>query len=251
MSDFLAGLLTGLAATTAAALASAYWEPVQRWVASRGRRTFDATGLRVHVETDPAVIWAGMPDWEGFHFHLPQEAELCAPPANPREWHSWVVERGGWDLAESVVRLTITATAPTTVVIETPIVRASTAPLPPGPDLVHSVGGADITPRAFYVDLDTFGPESPLVTLADSDGDQSLPRSYSLKKDEVEQFLIRVAHSQPVLTIWTARIPVIVDGQREYLEIDNHGDGYVFSGGAMGGGLHWTGEAWVPLHRRD
>lgn len=237
MTTFVLGLASGLFGAYLLTLL----EPVQRWLARGGRHLLNSDGLRVHVESDPAVIWAGLPDWQGFFYYLPGQVDLTEPPANPRQWRTWISELGGWDLYESIVRITIVATAPTTVILETPVVEAVAHKLPPGRKILHRVGGADLQPRAFYVDLDMFGLTSPQVTLADIGGDEkALPRSYAMKKDDVEVFLLRVTSQEPQLVTWRARIPLLVDGRREIIDITNRGYNFKFAGGDLRGqSLHW------------
>lgn len=239
IGTFVLGLASGFAV--------AFLEPVNRWMGRAGRRVSNDRGLQVHVEDDPAVIWAGMPDWIGFHYFFPGQVPDEPPPASPRDWRKWAYERGGYDLRQSTVRLTLIGTAPVTVVIETPIVSVSQADLPRGDRVVHPVGGAEVQPRAFDVDLDTFGPENPLVRLVDNGGEPlSGPMSWSITHNEVEQILMQVRSQAPALYHWTARIPVIIDGTRQYLHVDNGGDPFVFAGGELDSWKAWDGASWLP-----
>lgn len=215
----------------ASGLGVALIEPVNRWVGRIGRRASRDMGLQVHVESDSAVIWAGMPDWIGFHYYFPGQVPNEAPPSSPREWRAWAYGRGGYDLRQSTVRLTLLGTAPVSVVVETPIINACRADLPAGERAVHPVGGAEVPPRAFDVDLDTFGPDNPTVQLI-GDGGESLsgPLSWSVSKNETEQILMMVHSETPGLYRWTARLPVIIDGTRQYLDVDDQGTPFVFAG---------------------
>jgi hypothetical protein len=75
--------------------------------------------LVVHAETDPAVIWAGIPPWIGAGFLMPPGADLTSPP--PRhcpEWRRWAHERGGVDEAVTQLRVTLTARENLLVVVD-------------------------------------------------------------------------------------------------------------------------------------
>jgi hypothetical protein len=226
LASFAVGLLAGLAAT--------FIEPVNRWVGRAGRRTARDRGLAVHVETDPSVIWAGTPDWVPFQFYFPSDLPIDPPPPNPRKWRGWALAHGGCDLWESVVRLTIVGTAPVTVVLETPDVTVTSQPLVPGQKVLRPVGGAEISPRAYRVDLDTFGEQSPDVTLVD-DGDSVRhdPLSFTLERNGVEQILLRVQSQRPSLYSWRARLPILIDGVREYVEVDDAGAPFQLAGGDL------------------
>lgn len=220
-------------------------EPVNRWIGRVGRRASSDRGLQAHVESDPAVIWAGMPDWIGFHYFFPGQVPAEAPPASPRDWRTWAYQRGGYDLQQSTVRLTLVGTAPVTAVVETPIVLAVGADLPEGDRVVHPVGGAEVQPRSFDVDLDTFGPEHPIVQLVAEGGESpSGPLSWSIARNEAQQILIQVRSPTPVLYRWTARIPVLIDGSRQYLDVDDHGEPFVFAGGELDAWKRWDGSEW-------
>ncbi len=133
-----------------------------------------------------------------------------------------------------------------TVVLETPQVSVWEEPLPSGTKIVHPVGGASISPRAFNVDLDTFSSVNPVVHLSGDGGEPiSGPLSWSLQKNEVEQILIRVCASGNSLFHWEARLPVLIDGERRFLTINDNSSPITFAGGTVDGWKHWDGTRWV------
>lgn len=239
MTEFLIGVAVGLGT----AWALTFLEPVQRRVARAGRRSSSDCGVQMHVELDPTVIWAGMPDWIGFHYYIPDLDAAGEPPADSREWRSWAYRAGGWDLATSTVRLTLIGTAPVTVVLETPQVFYSEESLPVGTKVIHAVGGASIDPRAFNVDLD--GSDHPIVTISDDGGERiSRPMAWSLQKGEVEQMLITVTSSRSALFHWEAQLPVLIDGERVFLTINDNHEPVTFAGGTIERCRHWNGTSW-------
>lgn len=239
LGSFVLGLAGGLAAT--------FIEPVNRWLGRVGRRTARDRGVAVHVETDPSVIWAGTPDWVPFQYFFPAGELPVPPPPNPRKWRSWAIAQGGFDLWESVVRLTIVGTAPVTVVLETPDLTVTTEPLPPGRKVLRPVGGADISPRAYRVDLDTFGDQNPDISLVEQgDSVRHDPLSFSLERNEVQQILLRVQSQRPCLFSWKARLPILIDGKREYVDIDDGGLPFRLAGGDLLDTSLWEDAQWVP-----
>lgn len=143
MWQFIGGLIAGVVS----GLGLALLEPVQRRLATLSRKVLSDHGIESHIELDPNVIYAGWPDWVGFHYYLPEVWDRAAPPSNPRAWREWAKGEGGWDLQQSEERVTLTGTSPVSVVVETPIVDVSERPLPAGTAILHAVGGAEASPR--------------------------------------------------------------------------------------------------------
>lgn len=240
MGMFLLGLLGGVLA----GLLLAALEPVHRLIGRLARRTESAVTL--HTETDPAVIWAGMPNWIGFHYFLPPGARESEPPQRPHAWRRWALDNGGWDCVESVVRLTMIGQLPVTVVVEAPIVQATRAQPPPGFVAVWPVGGADIVPREIVVHIDHVA-----VPIMDAHAGPNEPLNFplSISHNEVEQIILRVRARAPGLYQWTAKLPVIVDGKRRYLDVRNEGGKpFEFVGSDLEDWQLWTGQDWGRPH---
>lgn len=164
-----------------------------------------------------------------------------------RDWKRWVHEQGGCDFGESTVRITLIGVSPTTVVVETPIVKVSQTQLPPGEYIMHGVGGADLHPRSFNINLDYFGSASPIVELEDESGEPiRKPLCLSLGTNDVEQFLLTVHSKTPSFYAWTAKLPVLIDGTRRYVDIDDEGADFIFAGGETAACKQWDGRTWSP-----
>jgi hypothetical protein len=127
------GILIGLAAL--------FLEQIRSRVAVYGRASSSDVGVDVHIESDPEVIWAGLPNWIGFQFFFPEAVPSDAPPSDGKAWRRWALTRGGYDSRESVVRVTVVSRAPVTVVVETPIVTCTSEPAPSGVRVIYPVGG--------------------------------------------------------------------------------------------------------------
>lgn len=242
MWEFIGGVIGGVVTGVGLTLL----EPVQRRLATLSRKALSDHGIQSHIELDPNVIYAGWPDWVGFHYYLPDTWDRAAPPSNPRAWREWAQKNGGWDLQQSEVRVTLTGTSPVSVVIETPIVDVSERPLPPGRKVLHAVGGAEASPRGFDVQLDTQGAANPWVEFTDDSGElHSEPLVWTLAQGQIEVFRIRVRSSRPALYSWRARIPVIVHGERYFIAVDYGGASITFAGGEIDDFLRWDGASWV------
>ena len=135
----------------------------------------------------------------------------------------------------------------TGIVLETPDVTVTTEPLPLGRKVLRPVGGAEISPRAYRVDLDMFGEQSPDVSLVEpGDSIRHDPLSFSLERNGVEQILLRVQSQRPGLYSWKARLPILIDGKRDYVDVDDGGVPFRLAGGDLRDTSVWDGDSWVP-----
>lgn len=240
MLQFLLGIVAGVVLSALLR----FVEPLERWVSKLGRGLARDSGCEVHVTNDHARIWAGSPPhWLMWAFRAPPGVLQQEPPKDLRQWQRWIRDRGGVDLWESQVEVTLVGTSPTTVVIHPPRVSVTTAELPPGVNLYRPAGGgADLSPRQFEVDLDTAGPDNPIVTFADLGGGASTGvLRWSLERGESESIMIRVFSEQDRLISWTARIPVVIDGKERHVDITDDGKPFVFAGGRVEDGHAWFG----------
>lgn len=203
--------------------------------------------LLVHVETDPAVIWAGMPPWISAGFLMPPEAEMTAPPGHCPEWRSWAHAQGGVDQRVTQVRVTVTARQNLVVVVDALQVKVhSRTPVPPWRSIICGVGGADITPRRAEIRLsDT---QIPLVQWLDDDGSVIHLPTFSVSSSEAE-VLHLWAYVGDEWVEWSAQLLMLVDGRRHRVEISDGGMPFVTSGSAGSISQHmWSseGDRWSP-----
>jgi len=238
--------LLGVLATVATLLLSTLLEPVRQQFGKLGRVLSGYSGVQTHVELDPNIVWAGSPPWRSTSYFLPGDDTADLGPLDHNDLRAWVYRRGGYDAVESTARVTLVGVGSATVLVETPIVTAMEDPLPEGHQITFLAGGASLSPRSFDVNLDYFGVFNPIVSFNDEGSPaQRSTVSFSLKTNEVEQFLIRVSYKAPSLIHWSARIPILVDGRRQFLEVDDHGAPITFAGGEWSGGnLSWNGSDW-------
>jgi hypothetical protein len=70
----------------------------------------------------------------------------------------------------------------------------------------------------------------PWSSVSDNDGPVGGPLSWSLDRGEAQQFLLRVSAADDSLWLWTAKMPVIIDGHRQMVIIDNGGEPFKLAG---------------------
>lgn len=241
MLQFVLGLASGVILS----LLLRFVEPLERMVSRLGRRLANDTGCDVYISSDHAQIWAATPpQWMTWSFRVPRRVLEQEPPADLRAWQSWVKARGGVDLWESQVEVTLVGNAPVTVFVHPPVVHATTAELPPGVNIYRPAsGGPDVSVRTFEVDLDASGAASPLITRRELGWEDMgpTPARWSLAKGEAETVLIHVSSSEERLISWTAYLPVVVDGRRREIEISDDGAPFIFAGGRLEDAQVWLG----------
>jgi hypothetical protein len=223
--------------------------PWSRRVERLGRKLWREQPVIVHVEWDQAVIWAGQPPWVSFSYYFPGDPPTDAPPASGVDWSRWVERHNGFDLGLTMLRVTVTAQTDATVVMETPIVRGTTQDVPAGVGVVWPApGGADISPRRYAIQLDS-GSYPATVTFVEQDPgfDQpKLPPSWTLAAGEVEQLHIWASAEAGGMHEWTMQLPLLVDGRREFVDVDKDGRPFVTVGRRHGyRDLCWRSEQWI------
>lgn len=234
------GFLIGAVATSAIGWAVAYFAP------GLLARLFPRGPVRVHVEVDPARMYAGAPPWVGSRYVFREGTaieEVGMPPTSDcREWRDWAHARGACDGDRTEIRVTIQGLAESVVLIDGLKVATVSREQPSGLAIRCEVGGADITPRHLTVDLDW---DPAVVTFADGGGDPSLPFTFTLGRSEVEIFHI-VARSSTVRCQWIAELLLIVDGRRQVFRVSD--EGRPFSTCATTGltSYGWNRDQWIP-----
>jgi hypothetical protein len=218
--DAVLGAVAGLAATV-------LFHPVAERLERASRRLWRVNPLLVHVERDPEVIWAGSPPWVGTSVWLPDHVTEH-PPSKCMAWSQWARRRSGHDADLTFLEITLQARKDTSLVIGTPIVRQRTDQVLGGRVLQCPVGGADLEPRRIELDLDTFGDDHALVDFI-VDGESSSFPTVALAPGDIERFHIwaraRTGRHQRRL-----ELPVLVDGRRRVVNVDDGGDPFVTVG---------------------
>jgi putative Ca2+/H+ antiporter (TMEM165/GDT1 family) len=197
----------------------------------------------VHVETDPARIWAGYPPWIGAGYLVPPDVPIGSPPPGecPR-WWGWAQELGAVDVQTHIL-VTLGAYHDRVVVIDGVDVKVhSQRPNEGYRFLLCPVGGADITPRRIEITLAAF--PGAITVFLDEHGERIATPTLAISSSEAERFHVWATAAAGVVE-WSAELRLLVDGERRTAAISNHGR--PFCTGAASGEQHiWTGTAWSP-----
>lgn len=218
-----------IAVAFAAGLFTAFLEPVQRFAARLGRTVIRASPVRVHVETRLDVIWAGDPmAWIAHEFYLPGGVEGL-PAGTLAEWQEWIGKRGGCDHRMTLVMITLTSDASVPVIMRPPIPTVQSAPIESGQYILRpALGGADIYPEAFELDLQS-------GSLVGDEFSLRGPLSWTLEPGSgVQQVLVRAFANGEDLYSWTLRLPLIVDGRDVDIVVDDNGKPFRTAGTSAG-----------------
>lgn len=217
---------------------------LRRVLRSRSRRT----PLVVHVETDPSIIWAGLPPWIGAGFLVPSDADVASPPEHCPDWRTWALARGGVDEEMTQIRITLTARDNLLVVVDAVRVKVHHRKASPAwRSIVCAAGGASVTPRRGEIDLSLFDP--PVVEWLDEDGDAVGMPTFSLTKSEAEVLHLWVKVAAHEWVEWSAELLVIVDGERQVVPITDKGKPFVTAGAGNAASQHMStsgASEWSP-----
>lgn len=198
----------------------------------------------VHVEKDPAIFYAGGPNWDASLFvllDLADPSDVGEPPRGPcRDWRSWLWPIGAYDAERTDLHVTIQGAADSTVLIDGLRVTSISRRPVSGFCLLCPVGGADATPRSVNVDLDW---DPGVVTYSDAGGEPTGRFAFTLTKGEVETFHI-VATAGQAACSWVAELFLVVNGRREVVQIDDDGDPFRTSGVGSIPTFVWSGSDW-------
>jgi hypothetical protein len=207
--------------------------------------------VTVYVETDPAKVFAGHPEWQTYDFVSPaSESDFGRPPARCREWRTRARRADGVDADETHAHAYLQGTPGAAVVIDgieveilrrRPPIRGTSAHCP--------AGGAVGNPRLIDVDLDADPPE---VLYAEAGDDYPARRrlNFTLTDAESDTFRLR-AHTTRCDCTWRARVQMVVNDQRMQLTLDEDGEPFRTSASAAARHVAWNGRRWAPMARAD
>lgn len=214
--------------------------PLSKRLEITSRRFYGISPISVHVERDPAIVWAGFPNWIGAAIWLP-ELPADPPPEDPTDWHAWARTAGGADASITYLKVTVTCRESTSVVIDPPKVRRDRLPVedpPKGVVAICPVGGASITPQRIQINLDMASAH-----WVDQDGNPMSALSLQLEPGESEQFYIYgTADAQRFE--WHIELPLIVDGKRQVKRIDDDGRRFMTHGADNHAEYLWHDGQW-------
>lgn len=236
--EFLLGLLSGVALS----FLLTFLEPVQRLVQRTGRAAFKENPVDVHVQSDQAVIWAGLPPWVSGRYFFDSALPGPRPPDACVDWTKWSKDNGGRPCGELELVLTIQAKLDVAVVVDTPVVRVvSRRDVEGVAATCLAAGGASVSPRRFDVDLDASDP--PMVFFRDEGMDPATMAGFSLIKGEVERFHIWASAAGKQELEWSLELPMIVNGREVRMDL---GTFVTVGGGAASEEFLWQAGQWAP-----
>lgn len=226
----LGGIVGGIVGLLVGITLGSYLRPFSARIERRARRDW-ADPVLISVERDPAIIWAGDPDWVGFSVYVDDPGRFSnkdAPPGRD-EWLSWARSLNAVDAISTPLKITIQARVDAAVLVEkVRVVGHRKVPLRDGMILTRGVGGADLEPRRFEIDFD-WGQE-PVVTWTKPGGEPGEPLALKLAAGDVEQFHVWANANQrgeAVWHEWTIELHLLVEGQRVVHSIDNYGSPFI------------------------
>ncbi|OBI29832.1 hypothetical protein [Mycolicibacter sinensis] len=226
---------------------AARWRRVWRWM-----RRQDP--LQIHVETDPEIIYANMPDWITFPQFVPVDsAEIPPPPRNTLAMSAWAKQLGGAPAHSVDLQVTLKAWDDLEVIVDMFRVEARGRDLPPGSVVVQPVGGASIQRAELDVELSTFA-----CTVTPRKAGSAEPFdgfAFQLKPGEVQRFLLHVhapyGGSEPVDAYeWKGLLDLLIQNKRRTVEINDNGGPFVLVNAHRYRELWWMDGQWKESHLR-
>lgn len=244
MHEFLGLGLVGLIAAGALfwfALRAFGLKSVDERLQTGGRRIFGGHGVVVHMEIDPSNMQTtGV--YRPTSFWFPSGHAVSAPRDIAVPWWNWAHGQDGLDVETSVIQVTIQSTVPRAVAVDRPILRSRNLGRPAG--LIRSpqgLGGGDVQPRLYVFDLDD-PTAQPRCSDMSSDSRCS---SFSISANDTERLVIAVS-TKSNLHSWSITLPLIVDGKRIELVLDNGGRDFRTIGEEGYETIYWlmSGNGW-------
>ncbi|MFJ3756609.1 hypothetical protein [Streptomyces sp. NPDC090080] len=213
--------------------------PLSKRIEAISRRIYGIQPVSIHVERNPSIIWAGFPRWIGASVWLPSIPGDA--PDDPTDWYSWAQQLGGADAYVTVLKITIMSRDSSTVVVDPPKVRRERLPLgdpPKGLIATCPVGGAEMDPKRINVNL-AMGTSM----WVNPDGDPIKALSLALSPGDVEQFYL-YAVADAGRFKWHLELPVLVDGKRAVIKIDDDAKSFMTYGIEGFNEYLWNGGNW-------
>lgn len=229
--DLLLGALLGaIAGLLIGVTLGSYLRPLAACIERKARRDW-ADPVVVSVDRDPSLIWAGNPDWVGFSVYVDDPlrfGDRYAPPGRD-DWLAWARSLNAVDAVSTFVKITIQARVEAAVLVENiRVLHHRKVPLTRGMILTRGVGGPDLDPRRFEIELD-WGKEA-VVTWVKPGGETAKPLALKLAAGDVEQFHVWANANQgdeAVRHEWVMELQLLVEGQRVAHQIDSSGQPFV------------------------
>lgn len=193
-------------------------EPGSRRMRRLGRRLWRESPVDLYVDSDQGAVGVDHPPTMSFAYYfvggLPQED----PPPDWIDWSAWGARHGALDLGTTILRVTITARSPATVVLQPPRIRSRSRAVPAGVAVISPPpGGAALSRRRYTVDLAAGLPAWP--NYEDPEASESLQPSWSLTTEDTEELYFYVRANDAYLHEWSMDLPFFFDGRRRTVSL--------------------------------
>lgn len=206
----------------------------------------DATA---RLRTDPKGFDRGLPDWVAYSYVVATSAREVPPPPRGlcRDRKAWADSIGAVDAVFTRLQVTLEGRSGGAVVIDgiRAEVVARRAPLA-GTWLMCPVGGAEASPRRIDLDLDSEPPK--VQFLREGDEPVATPILFTLRRGEVETFLVRAVTSTCDCK-WRVTFDLIASGERRTVTIDDDGQPFRTTATARAKPHVWQAGRWVRAER--
>jgi hypothetical protein len=128
------------------------------------------TDLQIHVEHDPAVIFANAPhNTVGCPMFVPGSTETLNPGGIRDAFaiRRWALDHDGIPAGMDSVEVTLTAWEKLDAIVDAVTINCREIPLPDGIVVSAVIGGASIERRRLDVELSSYGPRAKYVAASD------------------------------------------------------------------------------------
>lgn len=180
----------------------------------------------VSSEPDPRVFEQGEPDWTGYTYIIPRPIEEVGPPPRGecRDRRSWAHSLGGADAFFTRIQVTLEGRSPGEVLIDDMRVRVLKRKSPlDGAWIQCPVGGADVSVRGVFINLDTEPPEAGFTESVYDQPEVESSYAVKLSEREIETFYIE-ARANECYCEWVLDFRLVVGGERQIVTIDDGGE---------------------------
>ncbi|MFN6544472.1 hypothetical protein [Mycolicibacterium nivoides] len=202
--------------------------------------------LQIHVEHDPAIIFANAPrNTVGCPMFVPGSSESLNPGDTNDAFviRQWALEHDGIPALTDSVEVTLTAWEKLDVVVDAVTINCREIHVPEGIVVMAPVGGADIHRKRLNVELSAHGARAEYVP----QNDDSTNFSFKLDSGDTAKIYLSVSGakwSTERAYEWTADLHLLVNNKRKTITVGDNGMPFEFARRDAGPMTLWNGSEW-------
>ncbi|WP_124712629.1 hypothetical protein [Mycolicibacterium nivoides] len=204
--------------------------------------------LQIHVEHDPAIIFANAPrNTVGCPMFVPGSTVSLNPGDTQDAFaiRQWALEHDGFPAITDSVEVTLTAWEKLDVVVDAVTINCRQIPIPDGIVVMAPVGGADIHRKRLNVELAAHGARAEYVPL----NDDSTNFSFKLGSGDTAKIYLNVSAAKWSSESergyeWTADLHLLVNNKRKTITVGDNGTPFEFARRDAGPMTLWNGSEW-------